>query len=206
MSQYKEEYRRHLPHILPLDGMFHVVFRVKGSIPTAILDKFSAEFQEKKLNIVAKSKIEREKLLFNLNQEYFEEFEHYLHQEKEGVLSDHKIACIVKNAMFFHDTSKYSLVAYSIMPNHVHLMVMNVRQHLSSIMQSVKGYSAYAINKLSAVHGTFWQDENYDHMIRSRNEMAETIKYILNNPIKSGLCDHYSEDPFTWCNPKYLDL
>jgi putative transposase len=206
MPQYKEEYRRHLPHIIPLDGMFHVVFRTKGSIPTFVMQKLSEEFQEKKLNIVAKSRTERDKILFDLNREYFEEFENFLHQVKEGAFTDFRKASIVKNALFFHDGNKFSLVAFSIMPNHVHLLVMNVRQNLSFILKSIKGFSAYEINKLDAVHGPFWQDENYDHMIQSRNEMAETIKYFLNNPVKSGLCNHYSEHLFTWCNPKYLDL
>lgn len=206
MSQYKEEYRRHLPHIIPNTGMFHVVFRIKNSIPTLLLQELSEGFQEKKLNIVAKTRTERDRILYNLFQEYFEEFETILHAEREGVLSDTRKALIVKNALFFHDGKKFDLVAFSIMPNHVHLLVMNVKQNLSSIMKSVKGFSAYEINKLDAAHGTFWQDENYDHLIRNRNEMAETIKYILNNPVKSGLCDHYSAHPFTWCDPRYIDL
>lgn len=205
MPQYKEEYRRHLPHIIPIDGMFHVVFRIKGAIPTSVLKKLSDEFQEKKLNVAAKTRAERDKILSNLYDEYFEQFESFLHAGDNGVLHNYTKAQIVKEALFFHDANNYKLVAYSIMPNHVHLLVMNLKQNLSSIMKSIIGFSAYEINKLEGKKGAFWQDENYDHMIRSRNEMADTIQYILNNPVKSGICSHYSVHPFTWYDERYLE-
>lgn len=205
MSQYKEEYRRHLPHIIPLDGMFHVVFRIKNSIPTQILKELSEYYLEKRQNINIPLHIKRSQVLYELNLEYFEAFERFLHNEKSAVLADSRKATIVRDALFYHDRKKFNLVAYSIMPNHVHLLVMDVKRNLSSILKSVKGFSSHEINRIGGTHGTFWQDENYDHMVRIRNEMAETIQYILNNPVKSGLCDHYSGHDFTWCNPKYLE-
>lgn len=85
------------------------------------------------------------------------------------------------------------------MPNHVHLLISNLKKHLSDILKTMKGFSAWEINKRVETKGTFWQDESYDHMIRSRNKMANTVDYILNNPVKSGLCNHYTEHDFTWC-------
>ena len=35
--------------------------------------------------------------------------------------------------------------------------------------------------------GDFWQPEYYDHLIRDGSEMAATIRYIQNNPIKAKL-------------------
>ncbi|HKK81400.1 MAG TPA: transposase [Prolixibacteraceae bacterium] len=199
MPKYKTEYRRNLPHIVPIEGMFHVVFRVKNSIPAHLLDKFKSDYEEQKLNITANSKEEHLQILNRLNNDYFEKFEDELHRSPIKPLADYKNAEIIQNAILYFQNKRYTVLAYSIMPNHVHLLLSNLKKHLSDILKPLKGFSAWEINKQAGRKGTFWQDESYDHIIRSRDEMANTVDYILNNPVKSGLCDHYTEHRFTWC-------
>lgn len=207
MDQYKEEYRRHLPHIVPLHGTFHVTFRVKGSIPTAVIEKYAEEFeqQKSKLQTFLDTDSKKQKALGRLYWEYYEKFENELHKSSVVPLSDPIKARIVQDALNHFKHKRYELVCYSIMSNHVHVVLMNVRQNLSAIMKSIKGFTAYQINKIEEEKGTFWQDENYDHLIRSRNELADTIKYILNNPVKSSICNYYTEHKFTWCNERFLE-
>ena len=35
--------------------------------------------------------------------------------------------------------------------------------------------------------GRFWQDESYDHVVRTEDEMERIIDYIEMNPVKAGL-------------------
>lgn len=198
--QYQTEYRRHLPHIIPKDGIFHVVFRVKGSISGEKITKFQNSFQEQKLNIQAASKQEYNQVLKQLNWEYFEQIETELHTSSITPLKDLKKAKIVQNALLHFHKTRYDVLAYSIMPNHVHMVIMNLKQHLSLMLKVIKGFSAREINKLDGKRGSFWQDETYDHLIKSRNELADTVEYILNNPVKSGLCENWQEHEFTWCD------
>lgn len=59
---------------------------------------------------------------------------------------------------------------------------------LTKALRRIKGASAYECNKLLNRRGAFWHHESYDHMVRNEAELQRTIWYILENPVKAGLC------------------
>ncbi|MSU24178.1 MAG: hypothetical protein EXS32_10195 [Opitutus sp.] len=67
---------------------------------------------------------------------------------------------------------------------------------LPEIVQSWKGYSARAANRLLGRAGAFWQAEPYDHLIRDDADFAHAVRYILENPLKAGLRDW----PWVWAS------
>ena len=83
--------------------------------------------------------------------------------------------------------------SFVIMPTHVHLLFTPLRDaegesfRLAKIMNGIKGASAHSINKLLERHGSVWQDESFDHVIRSDEEINDTLFYILANPLDAGL-------------------
>ncbi len=75
--------------------------------------------------------------------------------------------------------------AFSIMPNHVHVLVSPKQGvSLSQILHSWKSYSAHEINKELGRKGTVWQDENFDHIVRSVEQFSLYQQYIRENPAK----------------------
>src|SRR5436190_12559584 len=44
-------------------------------------------------------------------------------------------------------------------------------------------------NRLLGWEGEFWQEDYFDHTIRSSKEFDRTIRYVLENPAKAGLVD-----------------
>ena len=90
------------------------------------------------------------------------------------------------------------------MPDHVHLLMQplpksdNEFWSLSSIMHSIKSYSAKQIAKLMKHIGTVWQDERYDRIIRDNEEFQNTWEYIRQNPVKAKLSATPEEYPFLW--------
>lgn len=104
------------------------------------------------------------------------------------------MAEIVQEALKFHDGNKYDLLAWSIMPNHVHVLI-KTHEHLSRIIQSWKSFTgkwAFANNKKyqlgiepDAKH--FWMLEFWDRFIRDEAHFNNTVRYILNNPAKAKL-------------------
>ena len=42
----------------------------------------------------------------------------------------------------------------------------------------------------------FWQDESFDHWVRSAEELEYWIEYVENNPVKAGLVE--SKDQWRW--------
>ena len=64
-------------------------------------------------------------------------------------------------------------------------------------MQGLKGVSAYNINKLLGNNGGVWQDESFDHVIRSEVEYYRVLDYIACNAVAAGLAAACGEHQFT---------
>jgi len=94
--------------------------------------------------------------------------------------------------------------SFVIMPTHVHLLFTPLRDkdgqsfRLAKIMNGIKGASAHSINKLLARSGHLWQDESFDHVIESDEEMNNRLFYILTNPIDAGLCKYPEDYRWLW--------
>jgi REP element-mobilizing transposase RayT len=91
----------------------------------------------------------------------------------------------------------FSLHAFVIMPNHVHLL-MRPRRALCRIMNGIKGSTANAANELLRRTGKpFWQDESFDHWVRTEKEFGNIFRYIEWNPVSAGLVARPEEWPWS---------
>lgn len=126
LGEQREFYRRHLPHWQPEGATFHVVFRLAASLPLAVIEEMRIE-KDKARRLVGDSKDpeQRSKLLFKLHWDYFTRFDAMLDRTSIGPLwlRQPEIAGLVKEAMHYRDGKVYDLIAYSIMPNHVHMII-----------------------------------------------------------------------------------
>ena len=92
--------------------------------------------------------------------------------------------------------------AFVFMPTHVHLLFTPLRNEagnsyrIAKIMNGIKGASAH--NKLLGRKGHLWQDESFDHVVRSDQEFDEKFLYIVANPVNAGLCRSPEEYPWLW--------
>ena len=110
-----------------------------------------------------------------------------------------EIAEIVVAAMHDGDQRfhRYQLHSYVVMPNHVHLLV-TPRVVATRWLASLKGFTAYRANELLRRHGqAFWQEESYDHLIRTEAEFDRIRCYIENNPVAAGLVAETQEHPWS---------
>lgn len=69
---------------------------------------------------------------------------------------------------------------------------------MSAIMQSLKGRAARQANLLLGRSGDFWQHENYDHIVRDEAERQRIVTYVLNNPAKANLVQHWQDWPWSY--------
>ena len=90
---------------------------------------------------------------------------------------------------------RYDLHAFVIMPNHVHLLAT---PHVvaNRWLGPLKGFTGHQANLLLGTHGPFWQQESYDHLVRSGAEFDRIQAYIEQNPVKAGLAG--SPEEFLW--------
>jgi REP element-mobilizing transposase RayT len=83
--------------------------------------------------------------------------------------------------------SHYALHAFVVMPNHVHLLLTPAIE-IPKVTKSLKGITAKRANRMLGLTGnSFWQEESYDHLVRSDREFEQIRRYIENNPVRAGL-------------------
>ena len=112
-------------------------------------------------------------------------------------------------ASCFHDhRKKYELYVVVVMPDHAHLIMTPLIDEerskiysLVQIMQAIKGASARAINQNMRRDGPVWQEESFDHIIRSAEGLDAKVDYILRNPVRRGLVKDWQSYRWTWRRP-----
>ena len=195
---YKSSYRRNLPHLQPADATLFVTFRLAGSLPKSVVEQRQNErnwlqhLQQTNPDHFARVKSEFERA-------WFAKFEAVLDGASSGPtwLKDERIANQLADSFHYRDGKVFRLDAFTIMPNHAHVVYKPLIatessgegeptfHSLASIMQSLKGFTAHECNRLLGREGEFWAHESFDHYVRDHEEWR-IIAYVLNNPVKAG--------------------
>lgn len=171
--------RGYLPHIEGADYQF-ITYRLADSLPQAVLKKMSSE-----PNNQAKRRM--------MIDEYLDR------GEGSCVLANADIASMTLSCWRHFHQLRYNLIAYVIMPNHVHVLVQIFKgESLSKIVHSWKSFSSKQAQKiLSKPMIPFWQKEYWDRYIRDEQHFAQVIDYIHENPVKAGLVDKTEQWPWS---------
>ena len=126
-NEYKYFYRRHLPHFQPEHATLFVTFRLAGTLLRKVLEKLKSDFYIQ-AQIIEKTTdgSERYDKLQVLWKKYFGKFDQLLHADSKGPiwLSNPEVADMTSEEIHFLDGKMYDLIAYCIMPNHVHLVIL----------------------------------------------------------------------------------
>jgi len=96
-------------------------------------------------------------------------------------------------------SGRYYLSDYVVMPNHVHILVaFPTEEAMLKQCESWKHYTARQINGLLQRRGRLWQQDAFDHLVRSPDEFDRLRAYIADNPRAAGLRSdeylHYQKD------------
>lgn len=103
-------------------------------------------------------------------------------------LRDERVAELVENALLYFDGERYRLLVWSIMPNHVHVLIETLPGFpLGDIAHSWKSFTSKEANKLLGRSGEFWMPDYFDRFIRDERHLAAVKAYIEQNPVKAGL-------------------
>jgi REP element-mobilizing transposase RayT len=97
-------------------------------------------------------------------------------------------ASIVQAVLQHDDGTAYRLLAWCVMPNHVHVLMEQIEGYgLSDIVQTWKSVSARRVNALLGRKGVLWRREYFDRFMRDQAQFEATIVYVGNNPVAAGL-------------------
>ena len=208
-------HRRHLPHFYPPDAIYFVTSRLADSLPQSVIDRAKEERESLRSHERGATRG------YSGLPPYIDAIEWWEKIIERGskdahLLTDTRIASLVAEAIHFRDRLDYDLIAYTIMPNHVHLVFgigkYDVLEHpadgvplsgkqVSAIMMSLKRHTALEANKLLERSGPFWQDESYDHVVRDSEELSRIVEYVLDNPVQACLAQ--SRRAWPWSYSRY---
>jgi REP element-mobilizing transposase RayT len=116
-------------------------------------------------------------------------------------LSRPELGPVVVAALRHHDGLRYWLYDYTVMPDHVHLILKPLVREgavepLWRILKNLKSWTSRRINEVLGRQGKLWQDESYDHLIRNPTDYASCADYILQNAKMAGLVGEPTEWPW----------
>lgn len=104
------------------------------------------------------------------------------------VLRRREIARIVADSLCCFHAERYVLTDYVVMPNHVHLLAaFGDEDAMLRQCESWKHYTARGINRALGRKGRFWQQEAFDHLVRSAEDFEHCRRYIADNPVRARL-------------------
>jgi putative transposase len=127
------------------------------------------------------------------------------------------VAGIDKMRKEFH----FRLVAYVIMPEHVHLVIIPQEEMvLGKVIGELKKRTAMEIHTILLTTGSpildklkvsrngakrfaLWQKRCYDHNCRSETSVLEKVKYCHENPVKRGLV--HSPSDWEWSSCRWYE-
>jgi putative transposase len=213
MAEHREFYRRHLPHLQPAGATLLVTFRLAGSLPRTVIAALQEQHEQEERALLDMANVQecQEQAYLNARRA-FGRWDVALDAAKSGPrwLADPQIAPIVVEALRYRDERVHDLVAFCVMPNHVHLVCTPLQREDSTyhvlyrILQSLKRHTARKSNKTLQRQGTFWQGEGYDHVVRDADELMRIIWYVINNPVKAGLVSDWEAWPWTYVSPNVI--
>jgi REP element-mobilizing transposase RayT len=178
--------RGYLPHLDKPNLTQFVTFRLADSFPTELRGEWETMLQ-----------IEDDR-------ERRTELEGYLDQGRGRCeLKRVDVAAVVENALRFFHGKRYDLRAWSIMPNHVHVLFHVGKVPMSEILESWKSYTSKAANKLLGREGQFWAEDYWDTYIRDAEHERRTIRYTEENPPRAHLCPSAKDWP--WSSARFRD-
>ena len=87
---------------------------------------------------------------------------------------------------------------YVIMPDHVHFFCTpkSDAKLLSTFVGFWKEWTSKAIKRALGLPGCVWQEEFFDHVLRSSESYAEKWDYVRENPTRAGLVKKADDWPW----------
>lgn len=111
--------------------------------------------------------------------------------DRRRILANEKVCKILFDSLYFlEEKGRIKAICGIVMPDHIHVVFQLMEgQNLSKVMKDFKSFTSHKINKLLNRKGFVWQEQYYDHNIRSYENLEKIVQYCHENPVRKGLVD-----------------
>jgi len=91
---------------------------------------------------------------------------------------------------------RFSLLAYCLMDNHVHLLLREGKEDIARVMKRITVSYVYYFNKKYKRVGHLFQDRYRSEVVEKDGYILALVRYIHQNPIKAGMVK--SAEEYKW--------
>lgn len=174
-----------LPHWQQANGIYFVTFRLADARPGKLLRQWKSErtawLKRNRPPLSAENEAEYHHLL-SLRMEQWLDAGH-----GSCTLRDRAAAGVVTEAFRFLEGRQTEMLAYIVMPNHVHaLFGLLGNAEIQKVVGGWKGYTSYTLNTPDTTWPG-WQKDYFDRIVRNETHFARCVRYIRRNPEKARL-------------------
>jgi putative transposase len=190
--------QRRLPHWSQAGTVCFITLRTWDSMPVHVVENWLAERADwLRRHGIDPARPDWETLLRELPRTIIHEFadfvsdrwnEHLDALHGTCVLRQPQLASIVADSLRRFDGDRYILGDFVIMPNHVHTLAAFPDEATQLAQcESWKHFTAVEINRVLHRRGRFWQQDEFDHLVRSTEQFEYLCDYIAKNPSRARL-------------------
>jgi type I restriction enzyme R subunit len=190
--------QRRLPHWSQAGTVCFVTWRTHDSMPRAVLEEWHDERRRwLRFHGIDPTDLNWRQRLAAVDSELVRGFLSALwngwHDALDAchgdcVLRRPALAEIVASSLRYFDGDRYVMFDFVVMPNHVHLLASFLdEESMLAQCEAWKHYTATRINRLLNRRGRFWQQDGFDHLVRSEEQFEFLRRYIKGNAKKAGL-------------------
>jgi len=184
--------RGYLPHWDFAGSVQAITFRLGDSLPSDVVAGWRRELKPLLKSPDAAMSLKRQAELHRRIARY-EDAGH-----GSCVLAKPGFARIVQESLLEEHGGAYKLIAWCVMPNHVHVVIRLLDEtSLGVIVKRWKAGAAVRINRELNRSGSLWQEDYHDRLIRDMNHLENAVAYIRQNPVKAGLCRRMEDWAFS---------
>jgi len=97
-----------------------------------------------------------------------------------------------------HDWTVHALC---LMTTHYHLVLHSTRADMSRGMQRLNGRYGQAFNERNGRFGHLFADRFTSRVIEDEHYLEEACRYVVENPVRAGLCS--SPEDWPWAHSRY---
>jgi putative transposase len=217
----KKMLKTNISHFSLTEKPCHINYRLFGSVPQTFLAeavrKRQIAFEKLSIELLSFPNEYRQVIYdreaYSINCRFEFSIDEALHKTKDGpfYLQEVEFREIILNSWLTLQNRRLIIViAVCVMGNHVHVIVRTPDgadpMMPGALLQRHKSYTARECNKLlKKINSSFWDSNYYDRVIR-KGKFITAVWYVLNNPVKAGLVEKWTDWPGTYLNHEYAGL
>lgn len=118
---------------------------------------------------------------------------------------------IIDALLWRKEQHAWSLFCYCLMPDHLHFIIQLSEKERTirnggkrgslpqNVLDQVGDFKKFTTTQLwwkAGGQGQLWQSSSYDRVIRYNDSVAEAVAYILNNPVRKKIVEHWKDYPY----------